>query len=116
MATSEFNGPIPLQANADNAAILRWARAVYQWSRGVHQGRTNNVGEVTLTQSAATTVVTDARVGINSAILFDPTTANAKADYVNAGFYVSTRRNGTFTITHPNNANADKTFKYVMVG
>jgi len=79
-------------------------------------GHTNNVGDVTLDANQATTAVTDQRVNVNSAVILVPTSANALADVVGTGVYVSSIGDDTFTITHPNNANADKTFKYVIVG
>ena len=45
-----------------------------------------------------------------------PQTANASSEMASGGMYVSSRGKQTFTITHPNNANADKTFGYVVLG
>lgn len=77
-------------------------------------GNTNNTGEVTLTENSATTTVKNSRVSANSVILFMPTTANAAAEM--DGMYVSARKKGEFTITHANNAQDDRTFKYIHVG
>lgn len=73
-------------------------------------------GSCTLTASAATTTVTDTNVQTASRIILFPTSANAAADVGSAtGVYVSTKTAGTsFIITHPNNANADKTFDYII--
>ena len=70
-------------------------------------------GEVTLTASSATTTVTDVNARTNSSIVPFPLTANAQADFI-AGMRISTRLNGSFVITHPNNANDDKTFMYII--
>ncbi len=77
-------------------------------------GRSNAVGDVTLTANAASTTLTDARIGLDSHIGLMPTTSNAAAAL--ATTYVSSRGKGTATITHANNAQTDKTFRYSIQG
>jgi hypothetical protein len=77
-------------------------------------GRSNAIGEVTLTPSATTTAVTDYRVGSDSVIVLMQTTANAAAAYGTT--YVSARTQGGFTLTHANNAQTDRTFEYTVTG
>jgi hypothetical protein len=48
-------------------------RSVAEVVNGIMDGKTNNIGTVTLAQSATTTTLTDARIGIESVILFTPT-------------------------------------------
>ncbi len=79
-------------------------------------GKTNNVLTVTLTANVATTTVTDARLGVNSALNFMPTTANAAAEIGNGTLYVGTRSNGSCVITHANNAQTDRTYKVTVSG
>ena len=81
--------------------------------RGIYQGKTNNVLDVTLTANAATTTVTDARIGPYTAAVCIPMTANAQAI---AMPYRSTSTAGSMVLTHANDANTDKTFKVVLVG
>ena len=73
-------------------------------------------GSCTLTASAGTTTVTDINVRTDSRIILFPTSANAAADAGSAtGVYVSAKNKGvSFVITHPNNANDDKTFDYII--
>lgn len=73
-------------------------------------------GSCTLTASTTTTTVSDTNVQSASRIILFPTSANAAADVGSAtGVYVSAKTLGTsFVITHPNNANADKTFDYII--
>jgi len=73
-------------------------------------------GSCTLTASVGTTTVTDTNVKAASRIILSPTSANAAADAGSAaGVWVSTKTADTsFVITHPNNANADKTFDYII--
>lgn len=89
---------------------------INQALRDLFQGRSNAVGAVTLTANDTTTTVTAANCGEDSKIFLMPTTANAAADFGSGSLYVSAVANGTFTITHPNDADEDKTFFWVALG
>ena len=78
------------------------------------RGKLNNTGSVTLTASSATTTLTDIRIGKDSVITLQPTTANAAAEI--ATLYFGTPGDGTVTINHANNAQTDRTFKYTITG
>ena len=83
----------------------------------VIDGKLNSTGSVTLTTSAASTTVTDFRTGNESVILLMPLTANAAAEVANGTIYIATQTASTsFVITHANNAQADRSFRYVIVG
>jgi len=73
-------------------------------------------GSCTLTANAASTTVADTNVTSSCRIVLFPTSANAAADVGSAtGVYISARTQDTsFVLTHPNNANADKTFDYII--
>lgn len=79
-------------------------------------GNLNNTSTVTLTANAATTTVTNSRIGASSYIEFMPTTANAAAAKAAGTMYVSSRTKGSFVITHANNAQTDRTFTYTHIG
>lgn len=98
-------------------------RATEEWSRllaiGINQleeGRSNAFGTVTLAANQATTTLTDIRIGTDSVICFMPTTANAAAEVGAGGMYVGAVTGGSATITHANNAQADRTFAYSIQG
>lgn len=78
------------------------------------QGRANNTGSFTVTANAATTTLTDSRIGANSVILPMPTTAHAAAEL--ATLYFDTFANGSCVVNHANNAQADRTFRYAVIG
>src|SRR5689334_4478687 len=80
----------------------------------LQQGKTNNTGSVTLTANAATTTISDIRVGINSVILLSPLTANAAASLPT--IYFNTPGKQSVVINHANNAYTDKTYSYVVIG
>lgn len=74
-------------------------------------------GTVTLTANAASSTVTNANVMASSRIILTPTSATAAVAQGSAtGVYVSTKNQGvSFVITHPNTADADKTFDYLII-
>lgn len=102
--------------------IPEWCRRIASTVNRMMAGRTNNTGTVTLTANAATTAVnlSRGRLAENSLILFDPLTANAAAELYGGTMYIlNANRNVAgemFTITHANNAQTDRTFKYAIVG
>jgi hypothetical protein len=79
-------------------------------------GRSNAVGTVTLTTSAATTVVSDNNCAAGSVPILVPTTANAAAEIGNGTMYISAVANKSFTITHANSATTGRTFLYALHG
>ena len=99
----------PLQIKFD----LPTLRLVVQSLAKAIIGKTNNVGTVTLAASATSTTVDNTLCNANSAILFQPTTAHAAADF---GSLYAVAGDGSFVIHHANNANTDRTFQYVIVG
>lgn len=101
---------LPPQFSGTTDALRLIAEAVNQ----TIDGRLAPTGTVTLTASAASTVVADRYAGTDSVPIFVPTTANAAAAL--ATTYVSARGKQTFTLTHANNAQTDRTFIYFVVG
>lgn len=92
-------------------------------AEGVNQlffGRVASNDTVTLTTNQATTVVKDFNLGKGSVILFMPLTANAAAEQGNGTMYITTANidpiNNQFTITHANNAQTDRDFRYIVLG
>lgn len=93
--------------------------------KNLMHGRSNNAFAVTLTANSATTTVTlsSGSLGQDSLIFFMPQTANAATEFGAGSMYVSARSvqtggtsTSTFTITHANNAQTDRTFGYIVVG
>ena len=74
-------------------------------------GKINSTGEITLTNSSTTTILTDARIGGNSVILLMPITNNA----ANAHIHFTDIGNGTATMNH-GSGSSTRTFKYVVIG
>jgi len=108
MTQSTMQVPVKLRDQFEHRTRLALA------INNILRGKLNNTGSVTLTASSATTTLTDVRIGKDSVILMQPTTANAAAAL--SGLYFGTPGDGTVTINHANDANTDKTFKYAIFG
>tara|TARA_R110000772_G_scaffold4094_9_gene14497 strand:+ start:1932 stop:2282 length:351 start_codon:yes stop_codon:yes gene_type:complete len=79
-------------------------------------GSGNNAGSVTLAENVTTTVVADKRVGVDSVIVFMPTTVSAATEFGLGKMYISARPgDGTFTITHENLTATDRDFDYAVL-
>ena len=66
-------------------------RQVAEVVRGIMDGKTNNTGGITLTQSATSTILYDRRIGANSVILFMPLNDKAADELAHGHMYVSAR-------------------------
>lgn len=80
------------------------------------RGRSNATGSFSLTANAGTTAVSAMNCASGSQVFLFPKTAHAAAELAAGGCYVSTVANQSFTVTHANNAQADRTFGYVCLG
>jgi hypothetical protein len=97
------------QSERDLAKIVNTVRQLCQ-------GRNNAVGTFTLASNAATSTVTATNCASTSSVLCFPTTAHAAAEWQNGTMYIGTVSNGSFVVTHANNAQSDRTFMYVAIG
>lgn len=75
-------------------------------------GRGNNVGEVTLEATSTETIVLNNLFESQMVPVLVAITQNAMAE----SFYISARSQGSFTITHTNNGQTDRTYLYIWVG
>jgi len=106
MSKSSFN-KAPIHANSVSIHLRTLANII----NNMMDGKTNNTGEVTLTENVTTTTVTNSVVSPDSSIFLTATTSNAAGEspYIVAG-------DGDFTITHANAATTDRTFNYMVTG
>ena len=81
----------------------------------INSGRLNCSASITLAANAATTVIQDVRLSIQSAILLMPTTAHAAAEIASGNLWIVCAA-GTATLNHTNNAQTDRTFTVVLLG
>jgi hypothetical protein len=101
-----------LQLSPSETQLYRVVNAVRQ----LMQGRSNAAGTVTLAPGAASTTVSAPNCAPSAQVFLFPRTAHAAAELAAGGCYVSAVGSGTFTLTHANNAQADRTFSYVCFG
>lgn len=111
---SQASGRVYLGVEPSNTDHSAWLSRIANVLNNMLQGKLNNTSTVTLTANAATTTLTDSRIGANSIICLMPTTANAAAAL--ATTYFDTFANGSCVINHANNAQADKTFGLTITG
>jgi hypothetical protein len=81
------------------------------------QGKLNATGTVTLLASVPLTPLRDARLAPDSFVRFDPLTANANAEQTNGTMIIleANRQEGQWLITHANNAQTDRKFRFVVL-
>lgn len=79
------------------------------------RGQSNNSFQVTLTPSATSTVITDPRISLQTAVHLSAITASAATALASGSLYV-VAADGTATIHHPSNAATDQTFAVSLVG
>lgn len=93
-------------------------RRQYEVLQRMRKGKLECVGEFTLTASAASTVLNDVRISPQSVIVWHARTANAAAELGNGTMYIldANMGNGTATVTHANNVQADRSFRYAVIG
>ena len=95
-----------------------YIRRMLEALNALRSGKTENVGELTLAINAATTTLTDIRISPQSVLVWHPRTANAAAEMAAGTMYVTDANmsNGSAVITHANNAQADRNFRYAVIG
>jgi len=84
--------------------------------RQLMQGRSNAAGSVTLAASAAATTVAAPNCAPGAQVFLCPRTAHAAAELAAGTCWVSAVAAGSFTVTHANNLQTDRTFSYVCLG
>jgi len=90
-------------------------RSVAEVVNQAMNGKTNNIGSITLASASATsTTLSDARIGTDSVIVLMPKTSNAAA-WMNI-VYVSAQTNSSATLSHSANTAADRSYAYLVVG
>ena len=113
------HGAIPyiVETQPQEKDISKRVRQLAQTTNQLLRGRSNIHGTVTLTVSAATTTVTTPLADSSKVLILEPTTANAAAELGAGTCYRSATTGGvSFVLTHANNAQADRTFNYALLG
>jgi hypothetical protein len=114
--TLPFPVPPPDAGSDDPNSLRRFTRSLSDAIRGIMGGKINATTTLTLTPSAATTTLQDARLTSQSVVTTVPLTASAAAEKGNGTLYVSARGAGTVTFTHANSGVADRTYAVSIIG
>lgn len=88
-------------------------REISEVVNNLMNGKSNNTGDFTTTQSTTTTTIYNERIGTDSVILFTP--MNDKAASEMASLYIQSLSKGSAVIAHGSH-NFDCIFKYIIVG
>lgn len=79
-------------------------------------GRLNAFQDFTLAANAATTTITDPRIGANTAIVLVPQTTNAAAALSTTFIPKATMKKGSAVINHANTVQTDRSFRALLIG
>lgn len=98
--------------------VIDWLRKLSISVVDTIRGKLDNTGTFTLTANSAITTVTESagRIGENTIVIWMPITANAATAMANVYLSSQSVTNKTFTLTHTNNAQTDRTFSYMLIG
>jgi hypothetical protein len=101
-----------MTVSTNERELSKYAIALQQ----LEQGRSNAAGFCTLAVGTSTTTVRAPNCAATSKVFLFPTSAHAAAELGNGTCFVSSVANGTFTLTHAVNAQADRSFAFVSLG
>lgn len=98
--------------------LTEWCRILAGIVNSLRDGKLNPVGSTTLAAGAASTTLSDRRIGRDTVVLLMPATANASAEFANGTIYQTypNASNEAAVLNHANNAQTDRTFAYVLLG
>lgn len=98
------------------ADIKEWVRKCAEVVNLAMNGKINTTGTVTLTANAATTTITDSRIGRTTKVFLVPTTANAANALATTYQTFPNASVESAVLNHANNAQTDRTFAYALLG
>jgi len=101
---------VAIQLQPQETSIRRIVQAVIELVNGRHNSR----GVVSLATGSTSTVVTAPNCSLEAIPVLSPLTANAAAAL--ATTYIAAIEQGSFTIHHASNAQADRTFGWTATG
>lgn len=81
------------------------------------QGKLNVTLDVTLAANAASTTVTDPRIGFYSAVIpAMALSADAAKELASGNVFIDTLLNGSCVVHHSANAETDRTIRFLIIG
>jgi hypothetical protein len=123
MSFRNLDSPPPGAVAANPAELARLLGAVVAWLaklrevvNNVMRGKINATLDVTLTANAASTTVSDARIGGGCGIYPMPLSANAAAEIAGGTLWWGPPGNQTVTLNHASNPQTDRRFRLLIIG
>ena len=113
---SSFKGSLGIAP--DIADERERSRIIVEAIQRLLDGKIKAIGTITLTINVASTTLSDIRIGRDTIVALFATTANAAAE-IGAGTLYQTYPNANVeaaVLNHANNAQADRTFAYALLG
>lgn len=84
--------------------------------RQLADGRSNVAGQVTLRANQTTTTVSNAAIPAGCFPVISPASSDAAGEWGGGSIYVSSVANGSFVITHANDASTSRLVNWYAVG
>lgn len=106
---------LPTSVSKDTKVADIWRRLSDCVNEVLHGGQ-NNVLDVTLTANAATTTVTDNRIGGSSRPTLQAMSASAATEAASGNLYVAAPTQFNVVIHHTNSAVTDRNFSMMLGG
>lgn len=99
-------------------AVTAYIRRMWESLQNMRRGKLECVVDFTVTANTTTTDLVDPRLSPQSAVFFDPLTANAAQNVAGSNFYVleANRGDGVWTVTHPNQVSTNRSFRVIILG
>jgi hypothetical protein len=93
-----------------------WWRRIADMTNDMLHGGLNNVLDITLTANAATTTITDNRIGGTSRPTLQAMSASAATEAVSGNLWVAAPGKYTVVIHHTNSGVTDRSFSMMLGG
>ena len=101
---------------ANFSDVTAYVRRLWDALFRMRQGKLEVTGDLTLTANAGSTVFNRNGISIQSFIGFQATTQNAATELAAGTMFTSAQSENTVTVTHANNAQADRIFRVLVIG
>lgn len=117
MTIRPYQHTAPPQTVSDFAGVNQMMRRLYDSIFRARQGKLDCITEITLTNGATSTTLTDIRLSNQSVVTFDPKSAASATELYGGTMYVeeADRGTGSWVITHSNGVSTRK-FQVQIIG
>ncbi len=96
--------------------MVAWGLRLTEMVNLVQVGKLNATVDLILAMNAASTTLTDARLGVTSFVSLSPLTLSAAVELAAGTLYIETLNNGSVVIGHTNSGTSDRKFRVLIIG